>query len=335
MKAQHFGDALTLLERAIDQDPLSWSTWYMAGQCCRFMNDIDGAIERLARAKALKADEPSILLALGIAFQLSERWDEAKEALGRAIEFDPDYELAYNSLALTQKKCGELDNALNNYEAGAHALARRLVKAMQNERSSPIVKHRDTKGQLWSELALYAATYLASMEEHVERVAWPTGEQAMGEERTERHEGLFWVDSYDGKKTVRLFLPNYFNTFREALRLDGGYAQLIGNRGTVLELLGRNDEAQLHFQGAGLFCKLELPLGLSRDEGPAVINDLNELELSTPDAPPSFGAWCLSPAGRPAYVTFLPNLLHRFKIEHNLAVWMVFRSAKARAWLER
>ena len=50
-----------------------------------------------------------------------------------------------------------------------------------------------------------------------------------------------------------MFLPNYFNTFQAALRDDATYSNLMGNRGTVLELLGRNEEASEHFDEAKEF----------------------------------------------------------------------------------
>lgn len=254
MKVQRFGEALHLLRRAIDQDPSQWNAWYMAGQCCRFLNDVDGAIEHLSRAAELKRDEPPVFLALGIAFQLNRQWDDAIEAFRRAIEIDSDYELAYNSLALTQKKRGELDKALHNYDAGVKALARRIVKAMRNSRTTPILKHRDTPGTLWVEYARYAALYIASSAEGIDGIAWPTGEQALEEERTEKHSGLYWIDvQNDKKENVRLFLPNFFNTFLESLRRDGVYANLIGNRGEVFELLGQHTEANQHFKEASEF----------------------------------------------------------------------------------
>jgi tetratricopeptide (TPR) repeat protein len=254
MQAQRFGEALPLLRRAIEADPSQWNAWYMAGQCCRFLNDIDGAIAHLGRAAELKRDEAPVFLALGIAHQLRSQWADAVEAFRQAITIAPDYELAYNSLALTQKKAGALDKALHNYDAGAKALARRLVKATRNGRNSPILKHRDTAGTLWIEHAMYAGLYLASSANGISGIAWPTGEQAMEEERTEEHAGLYWVDLPQQQgETTRLFLPNYFNTFRESLRHDAAYANLIGNRGTVLELLGRHDEARQHFDEATEF----------------------------------------------------------------------------------
>lgn len=182
------------------------------------------------------------------------QWDAATDAFRRAIEIDTDYKLAYNSLALTQKKRGDLTNALHNYDAGAKALSRRIVKSMRNDRSSPILKHRDTVGTLWIEQATYAALYLASLEEGIQGIAWPIGEQAEREEQTEEHAGLYWTDVPNDKNgTARLFLPNYFNTFREILRRDFAYSNMIGNRGTVLELIGRHDEAHQHFDEASEF----------------------------------------------------------------------------------
>ena len=75
-------------------------------------------------------------------------------------------------------------------------------------------------------------------------IAWPTDEQAMEEKRTEEHGGLYWTSvKNDDDEDMRLSLPNYFNTFREALWGNPLYANLIGNRGTVLEMLGPGEEA--------------------------------------------------------------------------------------------
>ena len=254
MDAQKFGEALPLLLASAQEDPSQWNAWYMAGQCCRFLNDFDGAIEHLRRAADLATDQPAVFLALGIAYQQQGKWSEAITALRRAIEIDPDFELAFNSLALTQKMSGELELALKNYDAGIKVLTRRIVKAMRNDRATPILKHRDTKGTLWVEHAGYGALFLSSTADGVGAMAWLTGDEAVEEERTEKHGGLYWVDAPNEKQEiVRLFLPNYFNTYRESLRLDPAYANLTGNQGTVLEMLGRHDEAEQFFQEANEF----------------------------------------------------------------------------------
>lgn len=256
MRAQRFSDALHSLRQAMQQDPANWNILYMAGQCCRFLNDLHGATSYLNKAVAVKPDEPSLLLALGIALQLKGSFSNAIEAFRKALEIDPDYVLAYNSLALTQKKMGDCEVALHNYGEGIKALSREIARGMVNLRDSEIFKHLSLPHTLWLEYAMLAAVYLCSLDQDVETCAWPTGEQAIEEERTERHAGLYWVDqrNVDGKN-VRLFLPNYFNTFRERLRADRTYSNLIGNRGTVLELLGQHAEARRHFQEAEAFAQ--------------------------------------------------------------------------------
>ena len=254
MQVRRYGEALSLFRSAIAEDPSQWNTHYMAGQCCRFLNDVPTAIDYLLAAARLKSDEPSIFLALGIAYQLSAQWDDAIEAFRQAITLDPDYELAYNSLALTQKKQGDLDSAVHNYDVGVKALTRRIIKEMSNSRLSPVLPHRDTEGSLWVEYAGYGALYVASLEDNIQTIAFPTAELALDEERTTTHAGLYWVDSRDDTgEIVRLYLPNYFNTFREALCRDSAYSNLIGNRGTVLDLLGRYEEAKQHFDEASEF----------------------------------------------------------------------------------
>jgi tetratricopeptide (TPR) repeat protein len=86
MKAQRFAEAIPLFRQAIEQDPAHWGNWYMAGQCCRFTNDLNSAVTYLKKAVVLKSDEPPVLLALGIAVQLTDHFIEANDAFRRAIE---------------------------------------------------------------------------------------------------------------------------------------------------------------------------------------------------------------------------------------------------------
>lgn len=251
---QRFGDALPLLRRLLNQDSSSWNDWYLAGQCHRFLGDIDSAISHLQRAAELEGNDAGVFLALGIALQLVGRFEDAIEALRRALELDPDLAAAYNSLALTQKKAGQLEKALHNYDAGVHALVRGILKEMVNSRDSAIFKHRDTEGTLWTRYAIHGATWLTVHAGGISSIAFPSGAMAMLEEQTETHGGLYWRDMQkENEGKVRIFLPNYINTLREALRRDIVYANLIGNRGTVLGLLGRHEEACQHEEEAQEF----------------------------------------------------------------------------------
>jgi Flp pilus assembly protein TadD len=254
MQDQRFAEAMPLLLVTVGEDPTNWNAWYLAGQCYRFLEDFDGAVENHTRAVELAPNEAPVRLALGIALQQQGNYQDAKAQLRRAIEIDPDCDPAFNSLAMTQKMSGELELALKNYDAGIKVLTRRIVKAMRNDRANPILKHRDTIGTLWTEYVTYGAMFLASNERDLQGVAWMTGDQAMEEERTEAHGGLYWVDTPNEKQeTVRLYLPNYFNTFREMLRSDSSYANMTGNQGTVLEMLGREKEARQYFAEANEF----------------------------------------------------------------------------------
>jgi hypothetical protein len=86
----------------------------------------------------------------------------------------------------------------------------------------------------------------------LEAIAWPTDESALEEARTESSRGYFWFDhdtGPDGKRT-RAFQPNYFNTLAAYLRSDSRYANLVGNRSTVLKMLGHDEEARQHLEEA-------------------------------------------------------------------------------------
>lgn len=254
MTRQRFGEALPLLRQCIQDDPAWGNSWYMAGQCCRFLGDIDGAIPYLERAAELNSDEPPVYLALGIAYQHKKQWTSAIAAFRRALEIDSEYEFACNSLALTQMKCGELEKALLNYDVCANLVARRIVKSMRNSHTSPIFKHRETVGTFWLGYVMKAMLFLASNVEHIAGIGWLSGEQAIEEEQTERHAGLYWTDTHNEKnQTERLFLPNYFSSFRELLRQDALYSNILLSRGMILELLGQVDEARQHFVEAAEF----------------------------------------------------------------------------------
>ena len=98
------------------------------------------------------------------------------------------------------------------------------------------------------------AIFLCARDAGISRLAWPTGEQASQEARTKAHGGLFWSDSFDvsGAK-VRLFLPNFFNTFCILLRQEPVFGTTLGNLGSVFESMGKPSEAKACFGEAEEF----------------------------------------------------------------------------------
>ena len=86
--------------------------------------------------------------------------------------------------------------------------------------------------------------------------------------------------------------------------------------------------------GGGLFCKLEMPYRYDDVTSLArVCARLNDLEMTTMDQPPHFGAWCEGHlGGNPAYVSFLPNVLYGVnRIALNEAIWALNRAEWAHA----
>lgn len=256
MKSGNYQAALASFKALLAKDTRDWTLLYMAGQCARFTNDAPLAVSYLKRAAQLNQTEPQLFLALGIAHQLSSQLPESEDALRKALELDADMESAYNSLGITQKKMGELDLALHNLEEGLKALARRIARTMRNQRESRTFPHPSVLGTRWTQVATNGAMYLCAREADISRLAWPTGEQAIQEARTKANAGLFWKDSVDASRTTtRLFLPNFFNTFCAHLRQEQVYGNILGNLGSVLDIMGKRGEATACFSEAEEFLK--------------------------------------------------------------------------------
>ena len=76
--------------------------------------------------------------------------------------------------------------------------------------------------------------------------------------------------------------------------------------------------------GGGLLCILELPFEFERKRLIEVVNILNISEMLPHDLPPHFGAWTVgNMKNKPAYVSFLPNVLHdqAENIQTHMSIW--------------
>ena len=242
MESGHFDHAYHLVSREIERDRSNWNLWFLMGQCLRFMGRYYEAIDKYEASIRLNKKEKSIYLGLGISCQYAKQWNKAIDAFRCAIELDDTFLSAYNSLALTQKKMGELSKSSHNYKAAVIAMFRKVIRDRGNKRSNKFFKSEDMASNVWFEYAMDAALFLAS-QDGCTRLLMPSPEMATGEGQNEPHGGLYWIDQPDGG---RLFLPNYFNTLRVCVTYEPAYAQLVGNRSTVLELLGEHEEAEAH-----------------------------------------------------------------------------------------
>jgi tetratricopeptide (TPR) repeat protein len=167
------------------------------------------------------------------------------------VSIDPDYVLAINSLAMTQKLTGEFEKAVANYEVAIKALARGVVQSWTNSVTNERTGHADSRNSLWTEYAAYAALWLAANEDSIRSISWPTGDLAERDARTRFLEGWYWQDVQDSSgQNTRFYCPNFFNTFHNHLLRGQIYNHLIGNRGIVLRELGQNADAEAHLQEA-------------------------------------------------------------------------------------
>jgi tetratricopeptide (TPR) repeat protein len=243
-------EAGPVAKQAVREQPGDWHARYVLGRCLQDSNDLAGAVGELLEANRLSHGNPSILLALGIAKQLSGDCEGALNALRQALEIDPEFIPAINSLAMTQKLMGNFSDADKNYVIALRVLSKVIVKDWRNSVDNVRMAHWESRNHLWVKYATHAALWLAA-EADMDSIAMPTGETAVRDAQTAFLKGWYWNDGLDrnGKK-VRSFYPNFFNTFRSDLAKGGIYRHLIGNRGTVLERLGKAQEAEAHLQEA-------------------------------------------------------------------------------------
>ena len=73
---------------------------------------------------------------------------------------------------------------MHNYDAALKALVRRLITGMKNNQSSRIYAHDESGFHLWADYAVYAATYLCSLDDKVKSMAFPSGDFAVREAAT-------------------------------------------------------------------------------------------------------------------------------------------------------
>lgn len=116
---------------------------------------------------------------------------------------------------------------------------------------------------------------------------------------------------------------------------EGAVSAVVGDDDTALwQLQGDQPHPEL---GGGLFCLLQLPHQLSDQARlDRVLVQLNQMEMAPHDLPPHFGAWCPGRRGNnPAYVSFLPNVLHSAVpgIAVNMSAWALGRAKWASAML--
>jgi tetratricopeptide (TPR) repeat protein len=248
-----YDEAIDNLVLSIKQDNQNWSAWHLLGHCYKCTNDLENSVACQEKAYFLNKKEPAILLALGIAHQLNQNFIEAIKAFEQAIRMDESYILGYNSLALTYKRMGNLDKSIQVYNDGFNALGKKFCLSLDNSRNNRIYKHENISFTIWNKSITYGAIYLAA-KLNFDSVLIPNGKQVEQEEKTEDHQGLYWIEKEmnDGKKAFEIF-PNLFNTFRESLRGNRLFLTMVRDQGLIFEMLGKEEDAKANFTEADYF----------------------------------------------------------------------------------
>ncbi len=247
MQNSDFSNALKLIEQLIDEGERDATIFYMAGQCSRYLNDIKTSIFYHEEAIKLNSENPSFQLALGIAYQLNEEYKEAHDVLSSLIlnnqEWD-DLDIAFNSLALTQKKMGLFDRAEKNYHQGIKIFLYKIMNSLSNSKNNEIMEIKPTTYNLWLEHVVETAIIFSrTLNDKIDSVAFP-------ETADDNHQGLYWTIEKTDNKNVLLFLPNFLGTVRYYLTYDPSYFNLVGNIGSTLQELDNNLESKKYLTEA-------------------------------------------------------------------------------------
>ncbi len=119
---------------------------------------------------------------------------------------------------------------------------------------------------------------------------------------------------------------------RDRARRDLHYSaedlERMGGRTSLLQIL----VSEHPLYGRGIQSRLEIPIPVNDPAVFRLVDELNRWELSGPDLPPLFGAWCLGDRA-PAFVTFVPTQMCFPGLLQNLTAWAIVRQQRVRQWI--
>lgn len=115
-------EAVLRLEQAAALDPDNGRAHYFLGLIrLQALRDPAGAIDSLATATELMPDDPDPSYQLGVAYEVTERVDDAKRALGQAVAIDPEHGRALYRLGVLAEDDGEIREAIDLFTRAIYA----------------------------------------------------------------------------------------------------------------------------------------------------------------------------------------------------------------------
>lgn len=247
MKRNNFAAALQLFEELMIEKPeaIDADMYYMIGQCNRFLENYSNAIYCLKKSLENDVYNPDYLLALGIAYQLDEKYEESEETFKVLIPNNQEWnglDLAFNSLALTLKKMGQFDRALKNYKQAILFESHKVIEQFISEQK--VLEEQEiyiTTHNLWRQYFLEAVMLRRELfSPEVEQIVIPIKGLIC------LHKVFWEVD----ENNALILYTSFFAKAQKILCSKSLFSILIGNIGMVLEAQNEHEEAQKHFDEA-------------------------------------------------------------------------------------
>ncbi|MDJ0711086.1 MAG: sulfotransferase [Woeseiaceae bacterium] len=115
MRAKQWGDAQTLLDRALEIAPDFYQGWMDLGLAKQEQDDIEGAVAAYKRAIRLDKHNASGYGAAATAYALAGQHEEALEYFGKALEQEPAHAGAMAGIGHVLKTVGQQEEAIATY----------------------------------------------------------------------------------------------------------------------------------------------------------------------------------------------------------------------------
>ncbi|QQR82489.1 tetratricopeptide repeat protein [Candidatus Campbellbacteria bacterium] len=194
--------------------------------------------------KKFKDDKTADAYERGISYQRAGDYKAAIQKLLEAVNDDPAFVEAYNSLGLTFKKMGDFDNAIKYYNLGIEAYFQTIYDEIKMKPVREVSnRYASTHSETWMDVATQIAIK-NSARDGIKNAKFPTGENAL------KMSGQNYIagQAFHDEKDTRYILPAYFSAVYEALKSSILYSILVNNAGTVFAEEGDKVQAAKCFK---------------------------------------------------------------------------------------
>lgn len=172
MEAFRFGEAIPLLERAVDEGKETSDVLMLLTSAYAYTGQLAKAQRTADRSVQLFPDDPNAYITLANGYRLQAAYPEAAQALMEAVELTPDQPALWAELGFLQRFAGEKDNAIESFKrAATHAMPAMYGVRVYHHLTQAYLAEDDVKN------AVKATAKMMSARDGLE--AWKTGSRAL------------------------------------------------------------------------------------------------------------------------------------------------------------